>query len=202
MTYGKVFMHYSFILLKYLSLIPLGFIEGPIVSTFSGYLARLGYLNLLMVIIIFVFVDILSDSFYYFLGRLSAKNKLIQAFFNKKLSGKKLVFVNLWETHFFLMMFFGKIAYGISIPIIMSAGALNISAKKFFTLSIPISVLQTSTFVILGYMLGEVYYLAIDYVKYPIFFISLVLSITFILIFYIKTQTKNILTEKENTAEL
>jgi membrane-associated protein len=177
----------------YLSLALGGFIEGPAISTFSGYLSRLGYLNLPLVVAVFVLADILSDLFYFSLGRLSLRHASVQAFFQKKLSYKREVIADLWERHFLSMMFFGKLAYGISVAVVMSAGALNMPLRKFLAYSIPVSLLQTSALVLIGYLLGEAYTEAARYVEYPLLVASIVLSVAFALIYYLKARTKKFL---------
>jgi len=181
------------LLVTYLTLLVAGLLEGPAVSIFSGYLARLGHLNLLGVLGIFIIADILSDLLYYALGYFSLRHRVIRSFFTRKLADKEMLFRDLWHSHFFSMMFFGKLAYGISVPIIMSAGALQMPLRKFLAGSIPVSVFQTSLLVLTGYLMGEAYYHLIPYIQYPLLVMSVVFAVTFILIYVLKLRTKKYL---------
>lgn len=178
---------------KYIGLITLAIFEGPIISVIGGCLSKLGHLELPLVIFLLVTADVISDLIYYHLGYYSAKNKTLGKLLNKKLSNKVEIFKTIWTKHFFFVVFFGKLAYGISVPIIMSAGALNIGLKKFLSYSVPISFLQTSTMVLVGYLLGEMYYIAIDYLLYPLVFFSLTLVLLIFIIYGVKLSAKKMI---------
>jgi membrane protein DedA with SNARE-associated domain len=178
---------------KYFGLITLAIFEGPIISVIGGCLSKIGYLELPLVIFLLVTADIISDLIYYHLGYYSSKNKAIEKLLNKKLSKKVEIYKEIWNKHFFSVVFFGKLAYGISVPIIMSAGALNIGLRKFLSYSVPISLLQTSTMVFIGYLLGEMYYIAIDYLLYPLLFFSLTVILLIFIIYGVKFSAKKII---------
>ncbi|MFZ2593678.1 MAG: hypothetical protein WAX38_02795, partial [Minisyncoccia bacterium] len=53
----------------YWILVPLTFIEGPIIGFIAGALSKLGYFNPYIAFSVFIFRDIIMDAIYYFLGK-------------------------------------------------------------------------------------------------------------------------------------
>lgn len=179
---------------KYIVLLPLAIAEGPIVSVVAGYLARMDYLLLSLTVMLLVLADIISDLIYYFLGKYSARNKKVDTFIHGKfLDNKVTFFKKLWDKHLLTVMFFGKLSYGISVPIIISAGIVNLPLKNFLLYSVPVSIFQTTCYVLLGYGLGETYYKAIPYMKYPALFVACMFVVVFISVYYLKVKTREIL---------
>jgi len=60
-------MDYAFSLLltyKYLILIPLAVVEGPIITVIAGFLITLGYMNIFLVYLIVIAGDLAGDYFF------------------------------------------------------------------------------------------------------------------------------------------
>src|SRR4051812_23075448 len=62
---SALLLHY-----KYALLIPLGFLEGPIIAMICGVLIHLGSLSLVPAFSILYCVDLAGDTMWYWLGRL------------------------------------------------------------------------------------------------------------------------------------
>lgn len=181
-TYGYIILFFA------------AFSEGPAVSVIAGYVSKLGYLSIVITVVVLVIADIVSDMFYYHLGYFSLKNKKIRLFVEKKLFTKEDSFIfKMWDKNFFKTMFFGKMAYGISVPIIISAGVLKINLKKFLSYSVPVSCFQTSVLVISGYIMGEAYYGIIKYTKYAAYLLTASFLVFFVILYYTKISVRKAL---------
>ena len=72
----------------------------------------------------------------------------------------------LWKEHTFKTLFFGKLAYGMALPFIVSAGIVKVPYKKFISYAIPISLFQYIILTFAGYYLGSSYAIAAKYADY------------------------------------
>ena len=84
-------------------------------------------------------------------------------------------------------MFFSKLAYGLSTPLLISAGLVKLPFKKFITHAFPVTVFQFGILMITGYYLGSSYQIAVKYVKYIGVFFA-ILPIIFIIGYLIMTK--------------
>lgn len=167
---------YLLITYKYIILFPIALIEGPMASVAAGFLAHQGYLNLAISYTIFILGDVLPDGLYYYSGKYGHKSKLFQ-----KHRSKVEQFKYIWDRHGILAIVISKFAYGISPPLLMSAGLANISPRKFFSLSLSISFFQFAVFMTLGYYFGNSYSVIQKYMKGG----QIVITFIFILFFII-----------------
>lgn len=152
---------------KYAILVPLALVEGPSVAIVAGVLVSLGYLNFFISYTILISKDMVVDAIYYFLGRYGEKKNIL-ARHGKKVGlteSRFLYFKKLWDNHFFKTMFFSKLAYGVGVPMLVSAGLANISSKKFFFFAFIIALLQYAGLMVLGVYFGDSYMRIAGYVK-------------------------------------
>lgn len=151
---------------KYLILFPLAAIEGPAVSLVAGLLTNLGYLNAVPAFSIILLGDFLPDLAYYFIGR-KARNRTVDGF------GKHLAFLSshlklletLWHQHGRKTMFVSKLAYGLSTPLLISAGLTNMPAKRYISYVLPVCIVKCAVIMALGYLLVESYMRAVKYIQ-------------------------------------
>lgn len=68
---------------RYWIIIPLSFIEGPIVAFVVGTLSFLGYFNPFFAFSIFFLRDVLLDGFFYALGKWGGKTRVAQNLLKK-----------------------------------------------------------------------------------------------------------------------
>ncbi|MEK9185088.1 MAG: hypothetical protein AAB866_02920, partial [Patescibacteria group bacterium] len=164
---------------KYVGLFPLAAIEGPMVSLIVGFLVHLGYLEFIPSYIILILGDIIPDSIYFYIGRLGDHKKITEKYGPKLkgIAGSFEILEKLWRDHPRKTMFFGKLAYSLSIPFLISAGLVKMSFKKFITYAIPATLFQYGLLMLVGYYLGKSFELAINYIKYGGILIAILLSI-------------------------
>src|SRR5580700_10619702 len=96
---------------RYLILIPLSIIEGPVVAFIAGTLASLRYFNIYVLAVIFFTRDILMDTLYYVLGYFGWKTAFVKRTLAKlHVTEKSLEKVGkLWDEHPAKTMFIGKL---------------------------------------------------------------------------------------------
>jgi membrane-associated protein len=141
---------------RYWILIPLTFIEGPIVAFVAGTLASLGYFNIYALAVLFLVRDFLVDAFMYFLGRYGGKTRFAHWFYKKVgITEDHLKGVHgLWERNTGKTMFFSKLSYGLAATFLIVAGIVEVNIKKFFFYAILTTLLQYGVLLFLGYFFG------------------------------------------------
>ncbi|MBI3627850.1 MAG: hypothetical protein HY220_03890 [Candidatus Sungbacteria bacterium] len=159
---------------RYLALFPLAFFEGPIVALAVGFLLSLGYFKVLPAFGIMILGDLIPDSVYYYLGRFGNQRKLIEKY-RSSLKAVSLDFEfveKLWINHPRKMMIFGKLAYGLSIPFLISAGLARVQFRKFIIYAVPVTIFQYGVIMGIGYYVGSSYLLAAQYVHLFYYFMA------------------------------
>lgn len=149
-------------------------IEGPLVAIFVGFLISLGQLSLLPTYIILLFGDIIPDTFYYYVGLLGNRWSVAERY------GKYLnisdahlkTLSHLMHNHGGKTMALGKLAYGLSTPILISAGLVKLPLKRFLSYVIPVTIVQYAVFLTLGYYFGSSYVALKHYFAYAEFVIA------------------------------
>src|SRR6185312_6958785 len=58
---------------KYQVIFPIAIVEGPIITLIAGFLISLGYLSWFPTLILVFFGDMISDSFFYLVGKYGRK---------------------------------------------------------------------------------------------------------------------------------
>jgi membrane protein DedA with SNARE-associated domain len=152
----------------YLILIPLAVFEGPVIALVAGFVVSLGYLKPVPVYLILIFGDVIPDIMYYYVGRFGNRRKLVEKYSarfgviarNLKLADK------LWRDHGKKTMFFSKVAYGLSTPLLISAGLINLPLRRFIAYALPVTLAQHTILLSIGYGLGNSFQLAVSYFRY------------------------------------
>jgi membrane protein DedA with SNARE-associated domain len=141
---------------RYLILIPLTFIEGPIIGFITGALSRLGYFDPFVAFWIFIIRDILVDGLCYFLGRWGGNTRLAQRFLKKVgVTQDHLKDVRkLWDLHPFRTMTISKLSYGIAQAFLMMSGMVGMPFNKFFRYALIVAFVEYGGLFIGGYLLG------------------------------------------------
>lgn len=145
---------------RYWILFPLAFFEGPITGFIIGTLVALGYFNVFAAFGLLLLGDIIPDTAYYFIGRLGGEGTFVKKALLKVgiADGHMAAARSLWFNHTGKTMFFSKLAYGLSTPFLISAGYIKLDFKKFLMYALPVTVLQYSVLMALGYYFGSSYY--------------------------------------------
>ena len=172
---------------KYIILMPLAIIEGPIVSVVCGFLVTLGFFNPLIVYVVMVLGDIIGDGIFYFIGY---KGKKLFHYFKineEKIEKAKIYFQ---ENHYKAIAA-SKIMWGIGTAGLIAAGALHVPYKRYFKTCALYSFGQSFIMIILGIFFGQAYIIIGKYFNYYAAGVS-VLGIAFLLFFvFIRKYKQN-----------
>ncbi len=164
---------------KYLVLFPFAIVEGPLLSLIIGFLVFNGTLNFWLALIILLIGDIIPDTLFYCIGYFGRGSKFIKGkiiesdFFSKNL----LVMERLWDEHTLKIMFLGKLAFGVSIPFLISSGMARISYKKFILFAILVDVFKFCVIILIGYIMGNSYMLASRYISFVYYILAIVIIV-------------------------
>ncbi len=159
----------------------------------AGFLVYKGILHIIPTYIILLLGDFIPDTIYYYIGRLGDHKKIIEKYGHriKFLKGGFGALEHLWRTHPRKTMIFAKVTYGVSMPFLLSAGLFKIPYRKFISYTLPITFIQCSIVLALGFFLGKSYELAVGYIHNAYLIISIIFAFIFAgYIFFIKYYSK------------
>jgi membrane-associated protein len=171
---------------KYLILIPLSIIEGPIVAVICGFLVTLKILNPLLVYVILVIGDIVGDGGIYYLGYSGKRFLKYFRVTDEKLEKAKTYFQ---ENHKKAIMM-SKLLHGIGFVGLVAAGASHAPYGRYFKTCALISVVQSFIMLMIGILFGHAYVVIGKYLDYYAAGTSIVVLIV-LLIFFIKKYKVN-----------
>src|SRR6185437_2107309 len=142
---------------RYWILVPLTFIEGPVVAFVAGTLAAAGYFNFWLLAALFFFREVILDGAYYALGFYGASTRLARGLMKKLgITDDHLAEVGeLWKHHPGKTMFLGKLSYGIASAFIVVAGVVKMPLRLFFGYGIWVAIAQYGTLLVLGFFFGN-----------------------------------------------
>ncbi len=144
---------------RYWILIPLTFIEGPIVAFIAGTLASAGFFNIYILAVLFFVRDVGMDGVYYGVGYWGGRTKFARKMLKRiGITPDHLNDVReLWRNHAGKTMFIGKISYGIASAFIVVAGMVKMPLRKFFGWGAVVAVVQYGGLLLLGYFFGAAF---------------------------------------------
>jgi membrane protein DedA with SNARE-associated domain len=173
---------------RYFILLPLAFIEGPILALVLGFLVHLGYFDFIPAFLVMCAGDFFPDISYYYIGHFGNQKNFLQKYGTrfKFIKNNFPIIEKLWRDHGFKTMFLSKIAYGMSTALLVSSGLARMPFKKFAPYAFVVTLLQYGIIMTLGYYLGYSYVYAAQYVKLAGVIFALIL-IAFIFV-YVKIQ--------------
>jgi len=148
---------------RYFILFPLACFEGPMVAFVAATLIPLGYFSPLPLFVVLVLADVIPDITYYFFGRWGREKSLIEKVGPKlRITPERFEVVrNLWHTHPFKTMAITKFAYGLSTPLLITAGLAHLPFNTFWRYSAVLAAFQYSVLIGLGYFFGG-YFAAVE----------------------------------------
>ena len=149
-------------------------VESIMILAFLGTNSALSY----VVLFIFGLLGlVISDSFYFAIGKYKLLNKFS---FNKKTSKKIHKALHfLTKRNLFFTMMYTKVAYGVSIAALIYFGLKDISWKRFLRANIIINIIGVSAAINLGWLAGN------GYKSILIIFKRVEIAIAFIVLFAI-----------------
>ena len=176
MSFGWVvplIIHY-----RYWILFPLACFEGPIVAIIIGFLTSLGYFDAMAAYAVMIFGDIVPDTAYFYIGRYGKRESLIKRYGHKVglTEARFEKILGLWKTHPIKTMVIGKLAYGLSIPVLISAGLASVPPYLFYLYAVPVTFFQYGVLMYLGYTFGASYgFVATSFTDIQIALVALVI---------------------------
>lgn len=152
---------------RYVILFPLACLEGPLLALVVGFLIHGGYFAILPAFLLMCAGDFFPDIFYYYLGHFGKSKNILERYGSKSQFVTKNfpIIEKLWHEHGFKMMFLSKLAYGISTPLLISAGLTRMTLRRFMAYAFPITLFQYGIILTLGYYLGSSYSLVANDIK-------------------------------------
>ena len=179
---------------RYWILIPLSFVEGPIVAFVAGTLASLGFFSMPFLAMLFFIRDVGLDLTYYAIGHFGARTAFVRRMLVKiGITSDHLEQVRvLWEKKPFWTMFIGKLSYGIASAFIVVAGTVRMPLKTFIKYGSIVAVLQYGTLLFAGYYLGasaggSVVHI-VSNVQYVVAFAAIAISGYYIFTWYMRQR--------------
>jgi membrane-associated protein len=140
---------------RYLVLFPIAVIEGPIITIIAGSLAANNQLNFIAAYLIIVSGDLVGDSFYYLLGRYSRTKTLHIWGHRIGLAEEHAQKVDQhFEKHAGKTLFFGKLAFSLEVPVIISAGLARYPYVTFIKYMVAGALPKTFGLMLVGYFFG------------------------------------------------
>lgn len=178
---------------KYLILFPAAVLEATTASLLVGFLVKINILNFFIAFPILLLGDLIPDNLFYYLGYFGRNTKFVkkQILKSELFSGNLITIEKLWSKHGIKALIFCKLAYGIGLPFLLSAGIAKMPYKKFLTYSTIISVLKYGVLVLIGYLLGHSYALAEKYIGWMYIIISVFVLISILIYYILIKYTRN-----------
>ncbi|MDP3956847.1 MAG: DedA family protein [bacterium] len=145
---------------KYAILLPIAFVEGPMIMFFGGILYRLGYFELLPLYFTLLIGDLIADFFWYGLGYYASRPLLKK--YGHWFSINEEVFQKierLFHRHQNKILFISKITmgFGFALATLIAAGAAKVPFKKYAVLNLLGGFIWTGLLLALGYFFGNLY---------------------------------------------
>ncbi len=144
---------------RYWILIPLSFIEGPVIALVAGTLAAVGFFNIYILGVLFFVRDVGLDLGYYAIGHYGGRTNFAQRMMKKiGVTSDHLEHVrSLWARRPGMTMLIGKLSYGIASAFIVVAGMVKMRLRIFILYGSLVAVLQYGTLLLLGYFFGAAF---------------------------------------------
>ncbi len=142
---------------RYWILIPLSFLEGPVVAFVAGTLAAADFFNIYFLAALFFVRDIGLDGAYYAIGYFGGRTAFTERMLTKiGITDEHLEQVRvLWSKRPGMTMLIGKLSYGIASAFIVVAGMVKMPLGVFFKYGVLVAILEYGTLLLTGYFLGE-----------------------------------------------
>jgi membrane protein DedA with SNARE-associated domain len=177
---------------KYLILLPMAIVEGPILAIIAGLLCSQGLLNAGYAYVIIVLGDIAGDTIVYLLGRwgespVLRKLSRFLGFSEIKMAKARIFFENNPNKTISL----SKLILGVGVAGIFMAGHAKIPYKKFMGICFTTSALQYIVYLSIGFLFGEAYKQINNYLNY-FATLSILAALATGLFFLIKSKLKKI----------
>jgi membrane protein DedA with SNARE-associated domain len=165
---------------QYSILLPVSFLEGPIITVIAGYLTSLHIMNGYVAFAIVVIGDVLSDIFWYEIGYLGKPRALKRWGPTFGFTPERVkVLEEKYKNRQGQLIIIGKLAQGINGIFFVTAALLGISFSKFVLWSTASTLVKSAGLFAVGYYLGEAYqqiggFLNLSSIVIPILFVIII----------------------------
>jgi membrane protein DedA with SNARE-associated domain len=180
---------------QYALLIPLGFVEGQLISLLCGFLASQGKINPLLAGLFIGFGNLAGDSILYFLGRSqgSRVTKRVRGWLNIT-PDKVERGTEIFQKNSSAILFLSKITngFGLSFAILFTAGSLRVPYRTFITWNALGEILWTGGLILAGYWFGTLYSM-VDAILFRIGLLSLVATALVVLVISVRRYLKQMM---------
>jgi membrane-associated protein len=151
---------------KYIILLPIAILEGPIITIIAGFLVSMGQLNAFLVFPLVVAGDAIGDGCCYLIGRFG--HGIVRNYGPKfGVTPKKITAVkHYFHTHRKKALFLSKVLHGIGFTGLIVAGSLKIPYSKFFLTCFLTTLAQSFLFLMIGILFGHAYDQIGQYLNY------------------------------------
>ena len=173
-----------------------GFVEGAYSFVLLGVLLKFGYFNFWYLICLMILGYFLNSIIYYLLGYWGGE-KIIDKFIKRfRITRKLLDKIEIhFKKHNIKIIFITRILYGISIPVLLIAGAFKMKKKDFLIASFFASIVWVLIVLVVGYGLGTGYEVIGTAVKkiaegLTIIAIIILVLLSILIIYWLKKITK------------
>ena len=163
---------------KYLIIIPLAIIEGPIVTIVVGFLVTLKVFNPFVVYGVMVIGDVVGDGIIYYVGH--SGKKFLHYF---KISEEKIEKVKQYfKDNHIKAIIVSKLLHGVGFTGLIAAGVSHVPYKRYLATCIIISSIQSFIMLMIGILFGNAYVVIEKYLNYYAALASMVVLIVILLI--------------------
>lgn len=168
---------------KYYVMFPIAIFEGPVLAVVGGVLVMSGIINPVYLYIILVLGDMVGDSIYYTIGRMSKNmwSGKLGRFFG--VTEEKLIIAKeYFSLHRKKALVLSKVIHGIGVAGLFAAGNLRINYFRFVYTCMAVSIVQSALLLVIGMFFGNAYQQIGTYLDY---FAATTVVIGFIIILFL-----------------
>lgn len=160
---------------RYWIIFPVACVEGPVLSFLIGVLSSFGYFNPFLAYPILIMGDLIPDSILYYIGSRGNRAQFFKKYAPKIgiTEGHFSVLQDMWDTHPRKTTVMSKLAIGLSSPLLVSAGLAGVPVRLFYSMVIPVTLIQHVIFLTAGYHFGASYTIVEGYLGHAEFFVGL-----------------------------
>jgi membrane protein DedA with SNARE-associated domain len=152
---------------KYFVLLPIVMLEGPIITIIAGFLASLGYLDLLLAYVVVVGGDLIADSIYYAAGRWGKEHLLGRWGKHVGLTRERITRLqDYFAKHKGKTLVGGKFTLGIGAPILAAAGMAKVPYWEFLGINLLATLPKSLILLLIGFFFGRGYTRISRYLDY------------------------------------
>ena len=149
-----LFEHY-----KYLVILPIAIVEGPIIAVISGFIVSLGLANGYIIYILLLLGDLIGDSLHYALGRYGREKRWlgrIRDFFGYDDDVENFLQKH-FEMHKGKTFIVAKVSHGLGGAVQVAAGMARVNYRQFFWWNFIGTLPKSLILMLIGYYAGHSY---------------------------------------------